>query len=487
MSNLLSQPWFLWALGIVVGLPILLVALTEGHDALARRGNAMAKPVLLLRNYVLPAGALILLLTQASDVATTNTWLRIITTFFGFMLLLLVLSGLNVALFSHAQTGSWRQRLPSIFVDILRLVLIVTGLAVIFAYVWNADVAGLFTALGVTTVVLGFALQNAVGSTLSGLLLLFEQPFKLGDWLNAGGARGRVVEVNWRATHLDIGGGVQIIPNASLAGSAFSNLSRPPDLHIENVTSTFAPDDPPDQVIALLLQVAAQLPGLHPTTSPTAAMTAPKTFVTALPVSDPADGGAAASTFQRWLWYAARRAQLRLDGMADDYNTPDRVAAAVHAAGAQLQIPADSVDEIIRTATLLRFGTGETVLAPGTVPPALLVIAAGRVVQRAPAPDGALLWVTELETPEYVGQTVLTREPARSGSWALTEVTVLAIAQDAISDVVRARPELAVAMGRTIDTRRDLVQQAISRAGYLPKDTFISTAASHRAAAGTGR
>ena len=483
MSNLFSQPWFIWALGIVVGLPILLVALTEGHDALARRGNAMAKPVLLLRNYVLPAGALILLLTQASDVAATNTWLRVLTTFFGFMLLLLVLSGLNVALFSHAQAGSWRQRLPSIFVDILRLVLIVTGLAVIFAYVWNADVAGLFTALGVTTVVLGFALQNAVGSTLSGLLLLFEQPFKIGDWLNASGARGRVVEVNWRATHLDIGGGVQIIPNASLAGSAFTNLSRPSDLHIENVTCTFAADDPPDQVIALLQRVAAQLPALHPTTVPTAAMTAPKTFITGIPVSDPADGGAAASTFQRWLWYAARRAQLRLDGIADDYNTPDRVAAAVHASGAQLQVPGDSLDEVTNTARLLRFGTGETILAPGTVPSALLVITAGRVVQRTPAPDGALLWVTELETPEYVGQTVLTREPARSGSWALTEVTVLAIAQDTINELVRNRPELAVLIGRTIDTRRNLVQQAITRAGYPPAHTTVNTAMSHRAGA----
>ncbi len=476
MTNVFSQPWFRWALCIVVGLPILLVTLTEVHDALARRGNAMAKPVLLLRNYVLPAGALILLLTQATDVSGTNTWLRIITTFFGFMLLLLVLSGLNVALFSHAETGSWRQRLPSIFVDILRLVLIVTGLAVIFSYVWNADVAGLFTALGVTTVVLGFALQNAVGSTLSGLLLLFEQPFKLGDWLNAGGARGRVVEVNWRATHLDIGGGVQIIPNASLAGSAFSNLSRPPDLHIENVTSTFAPDDPPDQVIALLQRVAAQLPGLHPTTFPTAAMTAPKTFVTAIPVSDPADGAAAASTFQRWLWYAARRAQLRLDGIADDYSTPDRVAAALHAAGGQLQVPIDNLDELAGAARLHRFGAGETILAPGTVPSALLVITAGRVVQRAPAPDGALLWVTELETPEYVGQTVLTREPARSGSWALSEVTVLAIAQDAINELVRTRPELAVAMGRTIDSRRDLVRQAIVRAGHPPTRTLVGGA-----------
>ena len=106
--------------------------------------------------------------------------------------------------------------MPSIFVDIARLVLIVTGLALLFSWVWGANVAGLFAALGVTSIMLGFALQNAVGSIISGLLLLFEQPFRLGDWLDTGSTKGRVVEVNWRAVHIETGNGVQIIPNATL-------------------------------------------------------------------------------------------------------------------------------------------------------------------------------------------------------------------------------------------------------------------------------
>ena len=72
-------------------------------------------------------------------------------------------------------------------------ILIAIGLAVLFSVVWGTDVAGLFTALGVTSIVLGLALQGAIGSIVSGLLLLFEQPFRLGDWLDAGGVRGRLV------------------------------------------------------------------------------------------------------------------------------------------------------------------------------------------------------------------------------------------------------------------------------------------------------
>ena len=212
---MVSRPWFGWALAVVIGLPLGLVVLTECHTSLVRRGSALAKPVNLLRNYVLPSGALLILLTQASEISAEATPVRIIATVFWFVVLLVLLAAVNAALFANAERGTWRQRIPSIFVDIVRLVIIIAGLAVLFSFVWGADVAGLFTALGVTSIVLGLALQNAVGSVISGLLLLFEQPFQLGDWLQTPSARGRVVEVNWRAVHIDTGNGIQIMPNVA--------------------------------------------------------------------------------------------------------------------------------------------------------------------------------------------------------------------------------------------------------------------------------
>ena len=169
-----------------------LVILTEAHTALVRRGSALARPVNLLRNYVLPSGALLILLTQASEISAEATPVRIIATVFGFVVLLVLLAAVNAALFTNAERGTWRQRIPSIFIDIVRLVIIIAGLAVLFSFVWGADVAGLFTALGVTSIVLGLALQNAVGSVISGLLLLFEQPF---GW--ATGCRPRRRAAGW--------------------------------------------------------------------------------------------------------------------------------------------------------------------------------------------------------------------------------------------------------------------------------------------------
>ena len=64
MTEIFSAPWFWWAIVIAVALPVSLVVLTEVHNALLRRESYLARPVSLVRNYVLPLGALLLLLLR---------------------------------------------------------------------------------------------------------------------------------------------------------------------------------------------------------------------------------------------------------------------------------------------------------------------------------------------------------------------------------------------------------------------------------------
>src|ERR1700710_326247 len=260
MGSAFDAPWFYWAVGVAVGFPICLVLLTELHNALRRRGSALARPVHLVRNYVLPLAALLLLLVQAIQVSGETTPVRVVATVFGFVVLVLLLSGLNATMFQGAPEGSWRKRIPSIFLDVARFALIAVGVGLMLAYIWGANVGGLFTALGISSIVLGLALQNSVGQIISGLLVLFEQPFQIGDWIETPTARGRVVEVNWRATHVDTGGGLHIIPNSVLAAPSFTNFSRPPGSHSVSISTVFSIDDPPDDVCRMLSRVASSLP-----------------------------------------------------------------------------------------------------------------------------------------------------------------------------------------------------------------------------------
>ena len=462
MASVLSASWFYWAVGVAVGLPVLLVLLTEIQNALRRRNSYLARPVAVLRTFILPLGALLLLMTKARQEPGHETPVRIVATVFGFVVLVMLLSGLNATLFQGAPEDSWRKRIPSIFLDVARFVLIAVGLAMIFSVIWGANVGGLFTALGISSIVLGLALQNSVGQIISGLLMLFEQPFQLGDWLDTPAARGRVVEVNWRAVHIDTGSGLEIIPNSVLAGASFTNLSRPPGAHKITVDSTFAASDSPDGVCALLVHVASALPQCRTGSQPVAVPLGNNDYRTSVPLRSPADGSSARATFARWLWYAARRAEYRLDGSDDEFSTDERKRLALRKIARTLRLTPADQRELVDQVRMYRYGADEVIQQPGTVPYSMKFVVAGQVELAATASDGSPVTVRRLDEGDFLGQTALTREPVTAGAVALTEVTVLEIDREIVEDLVSRKPLLVQDFGRAIEERRRDLQKALA-------------------------
>ena len=194
-----------------------------------------------------------------------------VATIFGLLVILVVINAINHLVFHRGEKGSWRDRFPSIFSDLIRFVFIVVGIALLFWWVWDADVAGVFAALGITSIIVGLALQNAVGSIVSGLFLIFESPFQLGDWIETGGVRGQIIEVNWRAVHLDVGNGIVVMPTSELAGGSFTNLSRSPSRMPPSASSRSRPTTRPRGVRALLVDVARDIPLVSPDRDPSVA------------------------------------------------------------------------------------------------------------------------------------------------------------------------------------------------------------------------
>ncbi|MEF3402468.1 mechanosensitive ion channel family protein [Agromyces sp. CCNWLW203] len=467
MDELFGEGWLVWGIVLALGVPVLLVVLTEVLGWLTRRGSAAAGPVRLLRNWVVPVGALFGLLVFALQSPAEQVWARVVATVLGFLVILLVLSALNVALFANAKPGSWRERIPSIFVDLGRLVLIVVGVAVLFSWVWDADVGGLIAALGVTSIVIGLALQNAVGGIISGLLLLFEQPFKLGDWLDTGSVRGRVIEVNWRAVHIDTGAGVQIVPNASLANASFTNLSLPTELHRAIATVTFSTDDPPHEVIDLVVDVARGLPMAAPGEQPAARYLGAAKYEVEVPVSGPAAADDAVSLLLAWLWYAARRRGLSLDGdSTDPVAEPSRLAEALELIAPAFRLSPDDRERLAPSCRLERYGTGEIVQEPDRVPDLLKVVVDGRLALSIVTDRGAIE-SGSADVGESVGQTVLTREPSFVRAVAAEVTTILVMPLAVIDEIVRSNPAVARDIGQAIENRRRAASDALAAAGIV--------------------
>jgi len=83
---------------------------------------------------------------------------------------------------------------------------------------------------GLSVVVLGiaagFAFKDLIQNFASGLMIMGTRPFQQGDWIVISGSEGRVAEVGWRGTTLDMFDGRRIIiPNANVIGSVVTNNS----------------------------------------------------------------------------------------------------------------------------------------------------------------------------------------------------------------------------------------------------------------------
>jgi small-conductance mechanosensitive channel len=130
---------------------------------------------------------------------------------------------------------------PKLLIDLSRLILILVGTAVVAAAVWNADLAGVATALGVSSIVIGLALQDTLGSIMSGIALLFERPFTVGDWIRVGEIVGQVLDMSWRSVRiLTLDREMIIIPHKFISNEIIRNYNQPHRIHAERVKIGFS-------------------------------------------------------------------------------------------------------------------------------------------------------------------------------------------------------------------------------------------------------
>jgi len=109
--------------------------------------------------------------------------------------------------------------------NIIKVVLWAILMIIILANL-GVDVSAFIAGLGIMGFIVGFALKDTLGNLASGVFLLFHKPFKVGDFVEAGGLKGIVKSLGIAATELNTPDNKKIvIPNSKVWGGAITNYT----------------------------------------------------------------------------------------------------------------------------------------------------------------------------------------------------------------------------------------------------------------------
>jgi len=135
---------------------------------------------------------------------------------------------------------------------------------------WS-QVQWLVAALGVG---LGFGLQEIFANFISGLILLFERPIRVGDFVTIGDLSGRVIRIRIRATTLrDVDNKELIVPNKNFITERFSNWTLTDQVTRVVINVGIAYGSNVERAMAILLEVAASHPRVMANPEPAVSLT----------------------------------------------------------------------------------------------------------------------------------------------------------------------------------------------------------------------
>ena len=135
------------------------------------------------------------------------------------------------------------------------------------------NVAAALAGLGVAGIALGFAAQDAVANVIAGILIFWDKPFSVGDWIKTEGEYGRVSEITLRSTRIRTTRNTfLVLPNKRIIDVTLENFSKHGALRVD-VPLGIAYKENVSQAREVLLDAVERLEGLNRQYQPEVAVT----------------------------------------------------------------------------------------------------------------------------------------------------------------------------------------------------------------------
>ncbi len=370
-----------------------------------------------------------------------------------------------------------RPRESKLVQDLLAGLVYLAALFAIIAYVFDLPIKGLLATSGAIAIILGLALQSTLSDVFSGIVLNFSRPYRPGDWISIDGATdGRVIEMNWRATHvLTAKRDLAIVPNSAIAKAKIVNSSSPSGIHGITVSIQLDAKASP--------AAGAEILG-HAVLNSRLILAMPAPSITVKSIA------ADATQYDITVFIEDLAQSVRAQNELFDFISRHLAAAGIDLASSQNQPywPSSTVIENRKRAAAARvlglldifagltdeertdlaaktrpkhYDEGETLVEPGTVLHSLFMIGAGVVSITAIVSEGEIE-LMRLGPGDHFGEVgLLTGDPAQAKLRALTPITLYELDKEDLAPVLEARPPVAQELCRAL-ARRQAAGQLIA-------------------------
>lgn len=461
----------------VVAWAVLTAALTAVARALDARKHPLHGPVRVVRGAVLLFALLALIARRELDwhAADAHPWARNALGVIETLLWCSVIAA-AVGFVTHSATvrkegAQYATRYPKLLLDIVRLILVLIGACFVVSSVWGYDPSGLLTALGVSSIVLGLALQNTLDNVMVGIAVLFERPFQVGDWITVGSLTGEVIEMNWRSVRVRTRArDLVVIPNSVIGKETLVNMSRPTKAHAESHVLGFSYDDPPNKVKRVLMTVVRNTRGVL--TDPAPAVRTVNYAAYSIEyqvrffIEDYLRQQEINDEFMTRVWYAAKRNGLNIPfpiqtsyefhGEMPKAQDPSKRSAAA-LASVPVFVPLDpaELETLSHECEQLAFGRDERVVHQGDPGDAMYVILEGTAIVTLTDESRSEREVARLARGEFFGEMALLTGEARTANvTAVDDLIVVVVNKASLHSMLARRPGLAQEMAEIVEARR---------------------------------
>ncbi len=125
------------------------------------------------------------------------------------------------------------------------------------------NVTSLITGLGLGGLTFALAAQDTAGNLFGGLVILFEKPFGIGDWISTPTVEGTVEDMTFRSTKIrTLGNAPTLVPNSKICAEPITNWSRL-NMRLANFTLSLTYSTPRSVLTAVTQDIRAML-AAHP-------------------------------------------------------------------------------------------------------------------------------------------------------------------------------------------------------------------------------